>query len=458
MGENMIRRSVTINILLALCFVLVSVSVFVAQTPSRPTAADDFKVKYKVTMGDAGAGQTTESVTMIKGARERSENHSGSGYDLVNITQCDLKRTIQLSDSAKKYIVTPMEAGDTSATTSSASGNPSSGTARRGGVVTYTTSSVDTGERKEMFGFTARHVKSSTTIESSPDACNVVKQRTELDGWYIDLNVAFDCQLGRPPVVPNRDRSGGGCQDQTRFRREGVGRLGYPLIETMRMFGDKGQLMFSTTKEVVELSRAPLDIALFEVPAGYTEAASMQELYGMPSMAGLMGSQGQPGNTATANAAVAEKPVEAKQPGTIRIGVVQINNKASRPVSQEALRQRLIGQIQGGGLEAVSLNASSQMEAEPEAKAKQCDFILYTDIASLKVSKLGGMFGQVTGVGGVAKTEAKVEFKLVAVGENAPRLQSSTTAKVEGDEASAGTAIDVEAKLVIAEARRKGRG
>ena len=453
----MIRRSVTINILSALCFVLVSVSVFVAQTRSRPTAAGDFKVKYKVTMGDAGSGQTTESVTMIKGARERSENHSGSGYDLVNITQCDLKRTIQLSDSAKKYIATPMETDDTSAPTSSGSGNPSSGTARRGGVVTYTTTSVDTGERKEMFGFTARHVKSSTAIESSPDACNVVKQRTELDGWYIDLNVALDCQLGRPPVVPNRDRSGG-CQDQTRFRREGAGRLGYPLIETMRMFGDKGQLMFTTTKEVVELSRAPLDIALFEVPAGYTEAASMQELYGMPSIADLMGSQGQPGNTSMANAAVAPKPVEAKQPGTIRIGVVQINNKASRSVSQETLRQRLVGQIQGGGLEAVSLNASSQMEAEPEAKAKQCDFILYTDIASLKVSKLGGMFGQVTGVGGVAKTEAKVEFRLVAVGENAPRLQSSATAKVEGDEASAGTAIDVEAKLVISEARKKGRG
>jgi len=442
----MIRRSVNINILLALCFVLVSVSVFVAQTRSRPTAAGDFKVKYKVTMGDAGSGQTTESVTMIKGARERSENHSGSGYDLVNITQCDLKRTIQLSDSAKKYIVTPMEAGDTSTTTSSGSGNPSSGSARRGGVVTYTTTSVDTGERREMFGFTARHVKSSTAIESSPEACNVVKQRTELDG-----------QLGRPPVVPNRDRSGGGCQDQTRFRREGAGRLGYPLIETMRMFGDKGQLMFTTSKEVVELSRAPLDIALFEVPAGYTEAASTQELYGMPSMADLMGSQGQTGNTAMANAAVAPKPVEAKQPGTIRIGVVQINNKASRPVSQETLRQRLVGQIQGDGLEAVSLNASSQMEAEPEAKAKQCDFILYTDIASLKVSKLGGMFGQVTGVGGVAKTEAKVEFRLVAVGENAPRLQSSATAKVEGDEASAGTAIDVEAKLVISEARKKGR-
>jgi hypothetical protein len=454
----MIRRSVTINILLALCFVFVSVSVFVAQTRSRPTAAGDFRVKYKVTMGDAGSGQTTESVTMIKGARERSENHLGSGYDLVNITQCDLKRTIQVSDSAKKYIVTPMDTGDTSATSSSASSNPSPSIARRGGVVTYTTTSVDTGERKEMFGFTARRVKSSTAIESSPDACNVVKQRTELDGWYIDLNVALDCQLGRPPVIPNRDRRGGGCQDQTRFRREGAGRLGYPLIETMRMFGDKGQLMFTTTKEVVELSREPLDIALFDVPAGYTEAASTQELYGMPSMAAMMGSQDQTVSTTMPKAAETPKAVDTKQPGTIRIGIVQINNKAGRQVSQEALRQRLIGQIQGAGLEAISLNGLSQMEAESEAKAKQCDFILYTDITSLKASKLGGMFGRVTGVEGVAKTEAKVEFKLVAVGENAPRLQSSSTAKVEGDEASAGTAIDVEAKLVIAEARRKGRG
>ena len=134
-----------------------------------------------------------------------------------------------------------------------------------------------------------------------------------------------------------------------------------------------------------------------------------------------------------------------------------------RQVSTESLRGRLVGEIQGSGIEAVSLNASSPGEAEAEARAKQCDFILYTDIAALKVSaakKLGGVFGRATGVGsgGIDKTEAKVEFKLFAVGESSPRVQSAASAKEEGDEASAGTAIDQEAKIVSAEARKKSRG
>ena len=148
----------------------------------------------------------------------------------------------------------------------------------------------------------------------------------------------------------------------------------------------------------------------------------------------------------------------AKAPGTIRVGVVQINNKSDRAVSVDSLRERLTSEIQGSGIEAVSLNAISPSEAEAEAKARQCDFILYTDIATLKTSaakKIGGMFGRAAGVGGIDKTEAKVEYRLFAVGETAARLQSAASAKEEGDEASAGTAIEQEARIVSAEVRKK---
>jgi hypothetical protein len=153
----------------------------------------------------------------------------------------------------------------------------------------------------------------------------------------------------------------------------------------------------------------------------------------------------------------------SKATGAVRVGVVQINNRGGRPVSTDSLRARLVGEIQGDGIEAIPLNAISPAEAENEAKAKQCDFILYTDITALKISaakKLGGLFGKATGVGsgGIDKTEAKVEFKLFAVSDPSPRLQSAATAKEEGDEASAGTAMDQEAKQVSAEARKKARG
>src|SRR5262245_23919218 len=94
------------SIMLLLVFLTVSVSVFVAQTNTRPkaTSTGDIKVRYRTTMGGMGGGQPNESVTMIKGPRERSETSYGPGFNSINITQCDLKRTIQVSDSARKYV------------------------------------------------------------------------------------------------------------------------------------------------------------------------------------------------------------------------------------------------------------------------------------------------------------------------------------------------------------------
>ena len=426
--------------------------------PNRP--ASDFKVKYKVTMNVGGQPHSTESVTMIKGARERSESSMGYGYDQINITQCDLKRTIQINDKVRKYLITPMEVDTSTATSSPTPAPPQpTGPTRAGGIITYTTSAIDTGERREMFGFTARHVKSSTTIQSSPDACNAQSYRTEVDGWYIDLSVDFNCNVGGPAATASRPPAVGGCRDQVKFRREGNGKIGYPLIETMRMLDGSGQVTFATSKEVLELSRESLDVALFDIPAGYTQAMSQQEMFA-PSTADIMSQatgapSGNTGSTSTAPAA-ANQANQAKQPGQIRVGVVQINNKSGKPsVSGDALRMRLIGEIQGSGVEAIPLNGTSAAELDAEAKAKQCDYILYSDLAALKMSKLGGLFGSVTGAGGIGKTEAKIEYKLFAVGETSPRLQSSSSAKEEGDENSAGVAISAEARAVVAEVKKR---
>src|SRR6266566_1721054 len=89
---------------------------------TRPQA--DLKVTYKVTMP---GGMQSESTTMIKGVRERSEQHMGYGFDSINITQCDLRRTVQLSDKTKKYIITPMDSGDSSRGTTAAPLPSSSG-------------------------------------------------------------------------------------------------------------------------------------------------------------------------------------------------------------------------------------------------------------------------------------------------------------------------------------------
>lgn len=428
-----------------------------AAPAAKPTPANDLKITYRTT----GGAQQIESTTMIKRARERSETHTGYGMDMVNLTQCDLKRTVQISDKTRKYIVTSMDSGGSTANLGSGSMADTSGPSQRGGVITYVMTSTDTGERKDMFGFQARHIKTSISIESSPDACNPMKQRMETDGWYIDLAFALNCEVGRPQMMGS-PRVSGGCQDRFSYKQAGTGRKGYPLVETTTQFGPNGTVASSSTKEVVELSREPLDAALFDVPAGYAEAKNAQELYGMPSLDAMMSqaSKGQPREDDLDKALV---PGNTKAPGAIRVGVVQLNNRTDHQISTASLRARLLAEIQENSVEAIALNASSPEEAQTEAKAKQCDFILYTDITALKTSaakKLGGMFGRATGIGsgGVDKTEAKVEFQLFAVGETSPRLKSTAAAKEEGDEASAGTALEQEANQISAEAKKQKRG
>lgn len=439
--------------------VIISTSGVFAQTRKGPkpapqssaaAAATNLKITYKMTT----SGQTMESSTLLRGKRERSETRNGY-MDSVSITQCDLKRTIQINNKSQKYLISPMETGSSTTATATTASRPTSSPTTRGGLVTYTTSATDTGERKEMFGFTARHVKSSLKIESSPDACSPVQQRMETDGWYIDLAYGLECEVTH--VQSPNYAAPGGCQDRTQFKRLGAARTGYALMETTTMYGPNGEVIFSSSKEIVELSREPLDAALFEIPAGYTEARDTQELYAMPSMTSMMGSAAGAQSQAESSYNQASNS-QAKAAGVIRVGVVTINNRAGKPVSIDSLRGRLVDGIETSGVEAVPLNAISQAEAEIEAKAKQCDFILYTDISGLKTSaakKIGGMFGSVVGAGGIAKTEAKVDFKLFAAGESAPRLQSSSTAKEEGDEESAGVAIDAEAKQVSTAVRKR---
>jgi hypothetical protein len=459
------KRFLGTIIISMLAFLVISPAALVAQRtrtrpaspPTQAPARNDLKITYRTTT----SGQSMETTTMLKGARERSEMKLGYGRDIINITQCDLKRTLQISDGAKKYIITPMETVD-APTNNTAAANDISGPSRRGGVITYTITSVDTGERKEMFGFQARHIKRTMVIESSPDACSPMKQRMETDGWYIDFSFGLNCDVGRMQTMGGPVPQGG-CQDRVRFNQQGAARTGYPLSETTTSYGPDGRVQFTSTKEVVELSREPLDAALFDVPAGYVETKNAQELYGMPSMESITSQMSKARPPAEDDVNDPSADGNTKAPGGVRVGVVQINNRTDRAVSTQSLRARLLAEIQEGGVEAIALNAISPGEAQAEAKAKQCDFILYTDITALKTSaakKLGGFLGRATGVGsgGVDKTEAKVEFQLFAVGETSPRLKSAGSAKEEGEEASAGTALEQEANQVSAEAKKKGRG
>lgn len=421
-------------------------------TVDKPITGD-----FKITIKNTVAGNISQSTTMIKGSRQRDETNMPMGQSQINITQCDLKRTIQINDSSRKYMITPMvtDEGDT---TGAGAGHATgtAGPAQRGGVVTLTVNTVDTGERKEMFGFTARHLKRTTSMEPGAGACSQNRMKIENDGWYINLEYGLVCETaGQPPQMGAM--SAQGCRDRYQYRRTGPTTLGFPLVETTTMYGEDGRANFTMTKEVIELSRQSLDAALFDIPAGYTQAAGQQEMYGAPSMEQTMAQarQQQAGETSTpaGNPTTSGQPT-ANAPARPKVGVVEFNNKAKASVSTDSLRQQLIAVLNGNGIDAVALNASSASEAALEAKAKGCTYILYNDISTLKAAttgkKLGGFLGKATGVssGESGKSEAKLDFRLVPVDGTSPKLQSSASGKEETADASVNAALQEEARAV----------
>src|SRR5688572_33061042 len=78
--------------------ILSFLTIFVAAMFATAAYAD-VKVKSKQTV----AGQSHESTRYIKGKRQRTESFGG----MVNITQCDLKRGVQINSDSQTYMVTP---------------------------------------------------------------------------------------------------------------------------------------------------------------------------------------------------------------------------------------------------------------------------------------------------------------------------------------------------------------
>ena len=79
---------------------MISVISFAQRT--RDTGDKPITGDFKITIKNSMAGHTTQGTTMIKGMRQRDETAIPGGASQVSITHCDLKRTIQINDSARK--------------------------------------------------------------------------------------------------------------------------------------------------------------------------------------------------------------------------------------------------------------------------------------------------------------------------------------------------------------------
>ncbi|MBV9610808.1 MAG: hypothetical protein JO187_14690, partial [Acidobacteria bacterium] len=246
-------------------------------TVSSATFADS-----KVSTRNTSMGRTTEATTYIKGPRERTETTLPMNQGkLVTIIQCDQKRVITINPADNTCTVFPMDWSETAAATkAAAAATPEApeptGTERKGGTVTITATTKDTGERQKMFGVTARHVKSHVSTEASADACSRGGFSMERDGWYADIAPALACRshsTSAAQAMEHRTQPPG-CRDRIQFKGS-MGNLGYPLKETTTM-GTVGH-EFTMSSEVTDLSTATLDPALFEIPSGCMVVSSAQE-------------------------------------------------------------------------------------------------------------------------------------------------------------------------------------
>jgi hypothetical protein len=369
-----------------------------AAAPQPQATASDIKVRSRVTVGE----QTFESVEYVRGSRQRTEMSMAGGYK--TIMQCDLKRYVQINDQTRTYMVQPFGGGEAreEAQTAAAEDPAAQGAARRGGVVTVVNTLTDTGERKEMFGYTARRLKGSTEYQSSPDACQKGGRRMETDGWYIDLKYGVDCPAaykGGEQAMSRRQ----GCHDEIRSKQVGTAKAGYPVLVTTKMYNEDGTFN-TTTREVLELSRSPLDPSLFEVPEGYTESNP----YAQAAAAAASGRAGADdevsGSNSQANSSDGARPsspsaakgaLGPKRPGVVRIGVVlprtQMTQGASGMDVATAVRNTLAQHLSSEAVEVAPLEAHDPQQAEAEARRKECDYLLYTGVVQKKGG--GGGFG-----------------------------------------------------------------
>lgn len=372
------------------------------------TASADVKVKMNTSAG----GASSESVVYIKGKRQRSEQGAG----MVSITQCDLKRDVRLNTMTKTYTVSPFDNPANTASPASADSARTNRTpAKRGGIITSTITTKDTGERKQMFGFTARRIKTSMVTESSPEACNQSKSRMEIDGWYIDFAADFACEAQTAGIM-QRAMNGGDCQDQYRTKQIGAARTGYAVQQTMTFYDEAGKASTGYTQEVVELSKTPLDPALFDVPTGYREVKDASEMYGAAAMMRAANEDAE-GETSGASSSLlknnssAAKPVNesalgAKKEGVVRVGVALPKATAagegiSPHALAEAVRNTMVSYLKGPAIEVVALEARLPQQLGAEAKQKECDYVVLATVTHKK-GKSGGFGGFLKGAAIVA--------------------------------------------------------
>jgi hypothetical protein len=400
-------------------------------------ALADLRMRRKVTTN----GMVYEDTIYIKGARHRV----GGGAAAIVITDCEKKRTVMVFDYYKSYVITPLSIGKTKVDAKDATTKANPVASARSpeqnrGVVTMVVTHTDTGERKQLLGYNVRRIKSKTTFENLPAGCPYDFE-AESDGWYTDIQSPVECLAS---IETSLD-SGTSCIKGFRYRYEGVSNVGLPLwLKTTQKIAGQS---INTTEEILDISTEPLDPALFEGPAGYRELASINELgTAIPAVpdASATKMRTQPGSHNKASV----DTVGQKRQGLIRVGIVT-SSKSKRQNLTDTMRDTLIIYLTQAGIDAVPLEGRDQVKLEAEAKEKECDYILYSDLSEIKKFTAAGK-GTSSGkpLLGMEENEVRIDFKLIPMGQPAQLVSFLAVKEAGGEEAVISKALEQEASLI----------
>jgi hypothetical protein len=245
----------------------------------------------------------SESIEYLQADRRRTEHRGSFGYRLRSngrtrfcpaprtalITRCDLKQTFHLNLDDREYAVSPLHTFPTPEeilALAGAAGRQVVAPQREPTVLVETTT-VDTGERRELFGHTARHVLTTRRIIPLAGAKRGA-DTTVTDGWYIDLNTDIACEpswrsarSGHAFVTFTKQGEEG---DVPTFKDVGEPESGFAVASKRTSSGtitasdgSTRQHVSTWETEVTELSAAAIDPALFEIPSGFRSVERIRQ-------------------------------------------------------------------------------------------------------------------------------------------------------------------------------------
>src|SRR5437868_1347344 len=173
---------------------LLSVLLLLSAAPTLPRLVvpefKDLTIKRQHTTAEVNSSLDT---IYLKGPRQRMEIMMERRNKLrssthINISRCDEKQSITLNPDTKLYVRSPIQ--DWAERAKRARPMPAEEVS--GSDVNVTIDAVDTGEQKQFGHYTARRIKTTTTVEPEAGA-SLPASVEEVDGWYIDLT-GLGCQ------------------------------------------------------------------------------------------------------------------------------------------------------------------------------------------------------------------------------------------------------------------------